>query len=316
MTRIVELAELQKIFNQTEIIESVRQGFIDHAAGKVITPPPGQLNFNNPPGGCCVKIGSHKDGPFFVIKVATAFHHNSDLGLPVNSGMVLLMDSQTGMPLVIFKDQGWLTSWRTAAAGVLALEAGSLSKHESLGIIGAGHQAYEQAIWNCKHFAINNVVMQSRNINKAQTCADALKKTGLNVSVVSTTSELLALSNIVITCTPSTSPLIMSTDVKPGTHIIAMGADTPGKQELDAELFKRADIIITDDHNQCINLSDFGMAIRAGHSDLIDKDISLGAVLDKQHSGRDSDKQISVVDLTGIAAQDLAIATWAFENLS
>ncbi|MCH7944328.1 MAG: ornithine cyclodeaminase, partial [Proteobacteria bacterium] len=90
-------------------------------------------------------------------------------------------------------------------------------------------------------------------------------------------------------------------------HIVAMGADNPGKQELEAALFPRAAVIMVDDHGQCVHHGDLGHAVRGG---LVgdDADIDLGAVLAGDKPGRLSDDDITIVDLTGIAAEDMAVA--------
>ena len=110
-----------------------------------------------------------------------------------------------------------------------------------------------------------------------------------------------------ITPTPSTDALILATDVRPGTHIVAMGTDSPGKQELDAALFQRATVIMVDDHDQCVHHGDLGHAVRDG---LVteDADIALGSVLAGQSPGRTSDDDITIVDLTGIAAADMGLS--------
>lgn len=86
-----------------------------------------------------------------------------------------------------------------------------------------------------------------------------------------------------------------------------IAADNPGKQELDAALFARAAVIMVDDHGQCVHHGDLGHAVRGG---LVaeDADIALGAVLAGERPGRTSETDITIVDLTGIAAEDMAVA--------
>ena len=95
--------------------------------------------------------------------------------------------------------------------------------------------------------------------------------------------------------------------MQPGTHIVAMGCDNPGKQELDAALFPLASVIMVDDHDQCVHHGDLGHAVRGG---LLpeDADIALGSVLSGEKSGRIADDDITIADITGIAAEDMAVA--------
>jgi ornithine cyclodeaminase len=100
--------------------------------------------------------------------------------------------------------------------------------------------------------------------------------------------------------------------VKPGTHIVAMGADSEGKQELDPHILAKASVVMTDDRQQCTDRGEFGHAIRAGLMSPT-ADVSLGQVLAGKAEGRHADDEITVADLTGLAAQDVAIATLAIE---
>ena len=117
-----------------------------------------------------------------------------------------------------------------------------------------------------------------------------------------------------MTTTPSQSPLIFAADLKPGHHIVAMGSDSPGKIELDPAVLQRADVILTDDYEQCLHHGEFGHAVRAG---LIKdgKGISFGEILLNPSILRLNEKSISVVDLTGLGAQDLAISSMVYDKI-
>ena len=126
-------------------------------------------------------------------------------------------------------------------------------------------------------------------------------------------------ADIVITATGATSPVIKSEWVQPGTHITAVGADAPGKQELDMSLISRADIVAVDLVAQCVDHGEISHASRAGEIYAADL-VELGALLDNSKPGRKNPDQITIADLTGIAAQDIAIAkavleTWKKQNL-
>jgi ornithine cyclodeaminase len=113
-------------------------------------------------------------------------------------------------------------------------------------------------------------------------------------------------AGIVITTTPATSPVLNADAVKPGAHVTGIGTDMPHKNELPPELFRRAEMIATDDHAQCLHHGDFGRAVRAGaaseHSDT-----TAGAIL--QAPAPRSALAITVADLTGIGALDAAVAS-------
>jgi len=143
------LSELRTALLRKDMLHAVEQALISHSEGRVVAAPPGVLLFENPPGDCHIKSGYVRGGSVFVVKLAMGFYENPSRGLETNNGLVLVFDSHTGKTLAVLNDEGWLTSWRTAAAGALAAKAGAPSQVTALGIIGSGHQAELQARWAC-----------------------------------------------------------------------------------------------------------------------------------------------------------------------
>ena len=304
---VITLETIQTSLTEAEILDAVKGALIAQARGEVNSPPPGMLMLDNPKGECHMKYGHLNGSDTFVIKIACSFYENPKMGLSANSGMMLVFSAKTGVPVCILDDKGWLTNARTAAAGALAAQAGAPSTVTSVGIIGTGEQAELQANWTCKLLGIKSVTVYGRTASHVKDYVERMEQNGFSVTVAPDIPTLMKSCNLVITTTPSNAALIMADDVQPGTHIVAMGADNPGKQELDAALFPRAAVIMVDDHNQCVHHGDLGHAVRGG---LVpeDADIALGAVLAGEKPGRTSDDDITIADLTGIAAEDMAVA--------
>lgn len=310
-----DLAALERVFAIDGIIAAVRAALIAHAEGRMRCPSPGQLLFEQPRGDCHIKYGTEANGGTFVVKVATGFYDNPNIGLPVNDGMVLLFSARTGQPLAIFQDRGWLTSWRTAAAGALAVVAGAPARVRRLGIVGAGHQAELQASWASRALGNVPVVVWGRSVERAAQLSTRLAGRGIACSVAADIDTLLEACNAVVACTAAASPPIAAALVRPGTHVVSVGADSPGKAELDPALFARAAGIALDDRAACLAHGDFGRAVHAGYV-ADDIGVALGDVLAGRRVLRASDEDITLVTLTGIAAQDLAIASWAHAKLT
>jgi ornithine cyclodeaminase len=306
--RIVELDALRAVLTPAAVIAAVREALIRHARGEVPMPPPMQMLFEQPAGDCHVKGGRFRDSENFVVKIATGFYENPDRGLPVNDGLVLIFNAQTGALEALIRDHGWLTSWRTAAAGALAAEAGLQPGTSLLGIVGTGHQARLQAEWATRHLGIGQVMIFGRSTERANALASDLRSTGLTTSVASSIEALCGSCRLLITCTQSTEVILRTDVVQPGTHIVALGADSPGKQELDPLLFARASVVMVDDRDQCADHGDLSHALRAG---LVKTDavIALGTVLAKGRDPLRGSGDITIADLTGLAAEDVAIAS-------
>ena len=318
----MQLIHLDKIKPAVEdkqaVLEAVKQGFIQHGQGQITLPDPVQILFGASEkelaGDCHIKTASSNDLPYFCIKIATGFYKNPEIGLPVNNGLVMLLSSETGKPLALFQDDGLLTSIRTAAAGALAASLINTDKPRTLGIVGTGHQAQLQARWISETSVISKIIIWGRSEVKAKGLKNDLENLNLCIETAASISNLCRDSDVIVTTTPSQSPLIYAADLKPGHHIIAMGSDSPGKMELDPVVLQRADVIVTDDHEQCLHHGEFGHAVRAG---LINnsKDISLGDVLHNPSILRLNKNSISIVDLTGLGAQDLAISSMVYNKI-
>lgn len=313
--QIIELDQLKKVLSIEEALQSVKQGFIDFDKGNISCPEPMQILFHDKAGNldadCHVKSASGTNQPYFVIKIASGFYHNPSKDLPVNNGMVMVMSALTGEPVALLNDHGWLTSQRTAAAGALAAGLRKTNPTDTLGIIGTGSQAYFQAIFTCKHLGLSSVAIYGRNHEKALALCQTLEKENIKATTMHSVKELCNNVSVLITTTPSTKPIVMLEDLPSSIHIVAIGADSPGKVELSSDILVKASTIITDDHAQCLHHGEVGHAVREGVIEE-NKDRSLGKFLAEDNK---IDEGISVVDLTGVGVQDLALASLVIEKV-
>lgn len=314
MFPIYGLRDLRTTLMRNDMLRVVRDAFVRHSRGDVIAATSSELLFQEPPGDCHIRFGYFRGGEIYVVKIAMGFYENPSKGLETNNGLVMVFDAQTGKIVAILNDEGWLTSWRTAAAGALAAKAGAPSRVTALGILGTGHQAEHQARWASRVLGTDRVFIWGRDPDKAARLVKKLGHQGFAAHAVATVEEVFEHCNVVITCTPSTQAIVPVSAVKPGTHIVALGADSQGKQELDPQILALARVIMTDDHQQCAKHGELCHALGAG---LIadTADVSLGQVLAGNTPGRMSDDDVTVADLTGLAAQDIAIATLAVEQI-
>ncbi|MGO1118693.1 hypothetical protein ACTL6U_08315 [Rhodovibrionaceae bacterium A322] len=311
---VFTLNDIQAVLSEDEVLQATKGALIAQSRGEVISPPPGMLQVSDPEGECHIKYGHVKGTETFAIKIATGFYDNPRQGLPASSGLVVVVSAKTGVPLCLLDDKGWLTNVRTAAAGALAAQAGAPDGALRLGIVGTGEQAELQARWTCRLLGLSALTVWGRSPTAVESYAARMEIHGITVAQAADVSELMACCNLVITTTPATSALISADVVRSGTHIVAMGCDNPGKQELAPEIFASAGAIMVDDLDQCVHHGDFSYAVRQGLC-RPDAAVPLGAVLAGQAAGRSGSQDITVVDLTGIAAEDLALATLVWQRL-
>ncbi len=314
MTRIIRLEQIKKLLDPLEVIRALEEGFVAYSEGRVKVPPVGHLYFDEPPGDCHIKYGYVAGHDSFVIKVATGFYRNPDIGLPSSNGLMMVFSRKTGQPEAILLDEGWLTDARTAAAGAIAAKYLARRAARGIGIIGTGTQARMQLEWLRHVTACRDAMVWGRNRRKAEQYQGEMALSGFRVSIASQIEDVLAGCDLIISTTPSKEPLINAAQIRPGTHITAVGADGGGKRELDAEVFVNADICVVDSLAQCREYGDSSYALREG---VIAEDrlIELGNVIRNRELGRRHDDQITIADLTGVAVQDIQIAKLVLESL-
>jgi len=225
---------------------------------------------------------------------------------------MLLFDKQTGSLLCILHDQGYLTDIRTAVAGALTTKALAKPRAKTVGIIGTGIQAHVQLEYLAKIHPVAQAYVWGRNASSAEKYVADLSHLDFPIQVEKELKDLCSNADMIISTTPSQSPLLEAAWIKPGTHITAVGADTPHKKELPVELIVQADIRVTDSFFQSQSRGEMYQAQKKGL--ISEKDmVELGTVLEFGGvPGRDLEK-ISIADLTGVAVQDLMIAKAVYE---
>lgn len=313
--------EIRQAISTTEAIDAIEAAFASLAQGRVSLP--GVINLNLPPlppseipqGESHVKGAYITGASHFVIKVANSFYGNQALGLANGSGLMLAFDATTGFLDAMLLDNGYLTDLRTGAAGAVAARYLAPKKIRQAAFIGAGTQARFQFRAISTVCTMPSVSVWSRSpVNADHFARELVDDNECNAQVARTVEEAVYGSDLIITTTPSRQPLILADWVQPGTTIIAVGSDTPEKQELDTNLLARADMIIADRLSQCAEMGEIHHAFRAGSLSLGDTIWELGDIVVGRIPGRTSDHQIIVCDLTGVGVQDAAIAELALEQ--
>lgn len=312
MPTIINLKEINSIVNKIDVIAAIKEAFIQYSNGNSIVPPVGELLFENPPGDVHIKYGYIKKQEFYVIKIASGFYENTNLGIPSGQGLMLLFKQQTGELEAILLDEGSLTNIRTVAAGALAVQHFAPQKIKAVGIIGTGTIAKLQIQQLHQNNLCKNFWLWGRNKTKTHQLKAELGN-DFEIHLAATCAEVAQNANVIITTTPSETPLLQADDIKPGTLLVAIGSDTQHKQELASEILQKADLVIADSIPQSKSRGEVYQAVKAK---LItaEKVMELGSTLQDSNLHGTPDEQITVVDLTGVAVQDIMIASAVFFN--
>jgi len=311
MPAVVALAEIKKALAAVDPLPLIEKGFSAYSRGEVVVPPVGELVFQDPPGDVHIKYGYIKGDDLYVIKIASGFTDNPKLGLPSGDGLMLVYSQKTGVLEAILLDEGYLTNLRTAVAGAVAAKYLAPREVTAVGIIGAGVQGRMQLDWLRRVRAFDKAIVWGVNEEELAAYRRDMAFSGLTIRTTLRAAEVAAAANLIVTCTPATTPILEAEWIRPGTHITAMGSDTASKQELAAGILAKADRIVVDSLSQSELRGEVFKAVSAGaigRSRLVE----LGQVITDEKLRRGTENEITVADLTGVAVQDIQIskAVW------
>jgi ornithine cyclodeaminase len=308
---IVEEAALRQAVTPGIAVTVVREAFRADGEGRTRVPP--VINLDVPHGEFHIKT-AHIDGvPHLAVKVASGFYANALRGLPTGSGLMALFDAETGLPAALLLDNGYLTDLRTGAAGAVAADYLARTTIETVGVIGSGVQARHQVRCLAVVRQFRRLIAWSPSAAHLQAYCDEMRGDGLDVTAAATPEEVCRASDLLITATPSREPIVRAEWLRDGTHVNAVGSDTPGKQELNPFCLIRADVVAVDRLSQCASFGELKHALDAG---MKTEAIELGQIVAGNRPGRTTDAQITIADLTGVGFQDTAIASASLQLLT
>jgi len=307
--------QIQSVLTMEDTIRVVEEGFKAFNSGRAVIPFPVSLQIQENMGEVHIKPGYLEGTDIYCIKIASGFYENPKIGLPSGDGMILLFDAKTGVPRSLLVDRAFITDMRTAGAGALAARCLAKKSVENVAVIGTGTQGRLQieALSKVRDFRVLRVWGRTpANVDKY--VKDMSQKLTAEIVPVSSAKEAVKNSDVVVTATPSTSPLVKTEWVEKGMHITAMGSDSPEKQELETGVLGIADKIVVDSVKQCVRLGEVHHAVEDGTISEEEIHAELGEILLGLKRGRESDEEITVCDLTGIAAQDVVTSQLVYER--
>lgn len=307
----------QKVALDQQALLAIKEAFVKLSQGEVVMPDVMHIDIKEHQGEVDVKSAYIQGMEKFAIKQSSGFFNNPKKGLPSSGGLMIVIDSTTGFPCAILLDNGYLTDIRTALAGAVGAKYLAPNNIKKVGLIGTGNQArlQLQALKLVRNY--NHVVIYARDSHKSQEFAKEMSiKLACETTVVQSVAQVVKAVDTLITTTPSREALIMADDLHPGLHITAMGADAPYKNEIDPFAFNYFDYIICDDIGQSLRIGESRSANEKGlYKTNSEKILTLGEVIQNPELSKKAQIQTTLCDLTGVGAQDTAIANYALKRL-
>lgn len=312
-TILLNQSQVSGLMTMKEVIESVEIAYSVHAERKVQMPAKKYLFYKKFKGDLrimpCFIRGMDESG---VKNVNVHPDNPRKFGLPTVMAMIELVDPQTGFPISVM-DGTWITNMRTGAAAGVATKYLAREDSEILGLVGAGVQAATGLEAINEVMDIKEVRVSCRTCKTRELFAQRVsEKYGIDAKAVDI-KEAVQGADVLLTTTPAREPVVKSKWVSHGTHINAMGADAPGKQELNSHILQKAKIVI-DCWDQASHSGEINIPVHEGlvrKNDIHGKigDVIIGAI-----PGRISDEEITVFDSTGLAVQDIVTAWKVYEK--
>ena len=275
-------------------IERTRTAFLRHHAGEWVMPA--KTYVDAPPAGDFRAMPARGEG-IAILKWVTSFPENPARGLPVVTGALLVSSAETGELLAIV-DCASVTSLRTGAAAAVSAQALARADAASVGLIGCG----VNGAWAARCLAAAGYSAGVCSDPRADAAEALAGELGWRVG----SRAEAAAQAVVVTVTPGDAPVIGASDLRPGAHLAALGADTHGKAEVEVAALARCRLFC-DEWEQASKGGELSGAVAAG-TVTRESVTELGAVLAGEAPGRSGDGEITLFDSTGLAIQDLAIA--------
>ena len=318
MSRVLILnsKEVEQIITPKLAIEAVEKAYVQKHKNVGSNWPMVFHDFETGKADLDIKSGDLSD--VYGLKVVSWMLANSKKGLPQLMSTVLMFDRSNGQPIALLNGEA-LTGCRTGAAGTIGAKYLSRKDSRILFMEGCGYiAAYLVAscltcIRTIKKVIIVNPLHPEETESQLADFKERVKRI-MNMDGLDPDADIVAAdsiengcneADIIFTATPSYKPLIKEEWVRPGTHFSCIGADMSGKEEIDPEIFKTAEVF-GDDQDQCFTVGECEIPFRKGYIEKLDAEI--GAVIVGDHPGRSDDNVITVFDSTGISLQDLSTA--------
>lgn len=307
--RLLGINDVKKLLTMKDTLRLVETAFKEKGLKRVQMPAKPYLFFVKYNGDLRI-MPSYLEGLDEAgIKLVNVHPNNPEkYGLPTVLATILLFDPKNGAPVCIM-DGTWITAMRTAAATGIATKYLARKNARIVGMIGAGYQAPFQLEALREVMDVELVKVYARRKERVEKFAkDIGPKLGLKIEAMNTARNAVEGADVLVTATTARGPVVKDDWVKEGMHINDIGADAPGKQELEPKILRRAKIVV-DDWEQACHSGEVNVPLSKG--EIIKDQIygELGEIIAGLQPGRTSDDEITIFDSTGLSIQD-AITGW------
>ena len=314
-TLLLKKEEVRGLISMREVIETVEDAYQAFNSGQVLQPPYIGIDLPSHRGEIDFKLGYNQGNEVISMKASSGgFTGNPErYGVPNGMGTVLLFDGRSGA-LMCVMDGSLLTGLRTGACGAVSVKALARKNARKITSIGTGNQARMQIRAIREVMKIEEIHAWDHHAETlARYKADIESEFDIRVITANSKQEAVAQADILITTTRGKGSLVEAGWIRPGTHIVAIGTDAPGKQELDPRIFRGAKVVV-DSIAQCVEKGESQHPLKQEIMTRGAIHAEIGEILLGRKPGRENDEEVTIFDSTGMAIQDNTTAAKIYRN--
>src|SRR5579875_1444018 len=306
--------DIQRLVSMRQAIDLVKSAFAELSSGHAEVPLRSSIGFPGRDGVTLFMPASVPSIESAGVKIVSVFPNNPNLGKSTISALMIVTSVETGEPLALL-DGTFLTALRTGAASGAATELLARPESSVLTVFGAGAQGLTQAWAIATVRPIERVyvcdISDSARSSFAERLAGYDADLATKVVPAADMGGAARESDIICTATTSRRDVFDGADVRPGTHINAIGAFTPEMQEVPIETVASARLVVDSIEAVMAEAGDLLKAIEAGALKREDVSLELGQLVADQSQGRQSPDEITLFKAVGVAVQDVVVANYA-----
>jgi len=311
-TLILSSPDIEKLITMPAALRIAEQAFTAYGQGKIQMPAKIYLRLDKYQGDFRAMPAYLEGVEACGMKWVNVHPQNKKHGLPSVMALIIINDPKTGLPLAVM-DGTYITNLRTGAAGGIAAKYLARENSSRVALVGCGAQAQTQLMALNEIFDIETVFLYDCLKSQPEIFLKKMRYLDLKMSAAKNIPDCLKNADIVVTTTPSRRPIVKPEWIKNGTHINAIGADAPGKEELETGILKKAKVVV-DDITQAIHSGEINVPMTRKTITRKNIHADLGDIITGKKQGRKSREEITVFDSTGLAILDVAMAHYVYQQ--
>ncbi|MDF0698035.1 ornithine cyclodeaminase family protein [Rhizobium sp. MC63] len=314
-TLLLNKEDVGRLICMRDVIAAVEEAYKAYNSDQVVQPDYIGIHLPSPRGEVDFKLGYNKANEVISMKASSGgfIDNPAAHGVPSGMGTILLFDARS-CALTCVMDGSLITGLRTGAAGAVSVKALARKDARKVASIGTGNQARMQIRAINEIMTIEEIhAWDSHPETLARYKADIESEFGISVVTANSKRVAVEQADILVTTTCGKGSVVEADWVKAGTHIVAIGTDQRGKQELDPEIFRNAKVVV-DSMAQCVEKGETWHPLDRNIIARDDIHGEIGEILLGRKPGRENDDEVTIFDSTGMAIQDNVTANRIYRN--